>query len=293
MNATEKSVLLGAAVMAASIAAFAITPTTKVGEYSVINDRNPFGLVDPPPPKTDEKPKPPKEETPPPNVQLTGFFRNARSGKTVALFLVEKKKGEPKESYMWAVDEGDDGMKVLAINRDEKTVKLSVRGVESTITFSKPSPVATPTAPVLPIPGRPNQRIPNIPAAPNGAAPAGPRQFENMRAGSFGRSRTSSAAVGGAMPNRLSGVQANALQAIPSRNLRTVGGEAQTGAQTTPQQSLTPQEQAVLIELNREVIKQSGQIMPPLPPTPLTTPEDRARIIVQPNPGQGTPYPQQ
>ncbi len=45
----------------------------------------------------------------------------------------------------------------------------------------------------------------------------------------------------------------------------------------------------VLIEVNREVLQQGGSTtgLPPLPPTSLTTPEDRARIIVPPPPSTG------
>lgn len=48
-------------------------------------------------------------------------------------------------------------------------------------------------------------------------------------------------------------------------------------------------EQETLIEVSREVLRQTGAIstMPPLPPTSLTTPEDRQRIIAPPPPTTG------
>jgi hypothetical protein len=73
--------------------------------------------------------------------------------------------------------------------------------------------------------------------------------------------------------------------------LRVPGTANPAGAQQQ-MPALTPQEQEVLIEFNREVLKQTGQIniMPPLPPTSLTTPEDRVQIIAPSPPGG---YPQQ
>ena len=284
MNVTEKTVLLGIGVGLMACAVNAVPPAPKSGDYSVITTRNPFGLVDPPPPAPPkvEAPKPVEAE-PPPNVELTGFWRNSQRGKTVALFLVEPKKGEKKASYMWAEGEGDDGMKVLAINEAEETVKFSLRGVESTITFTKPKPAAAPVAGVAGrgAPGTPGRLQPRAPTV--GAAAVAPaqavQQFENARRGRFGQTGSTTSAVGGAAP--LPG-QAGGLQSVPVRNLRVPGNTLQGGQQAP---ALTPREQEVLIEVNREVLRQTGQIdiMPPLPPTSLTTPEDLQRLVAPPS----------
>ncbi len=51
----------------------------------------------------------------------------------------------------------------------------------------------------------------------------------------------------------------------------------------------TPLAGEVLIEVNRAVLQQGGSpnALPPLPPTSLTTPEDRPRIVVPPPPSTG------
>jgi hypothetical protein len=263
MNVTEKTVLLGLGVVLVTCAVSAVPPAAKSGDYSVIITRNPFGLVDPPPPPPPKvDPPKPVEAEPPPNVELTGFWRNSQKGKTVALFLVEPKKGEKKVSYMWAEGEGDGGMKVLAINEAEETVKFSLRGVESTITFTKPQPVAAPVA-----------------AAPGRGAPGTPGRLQ-PGAPSIGAGSTTSA-VGGAASYQTAAGQSGGLQSVPVRNLRVPGNMTQ-GDQQTP--ALTPREQEVLIEVNREVLKQTGQIniMPPLPPTSLTTDEDLRRLVAPP-----------
>ena len=298
MTATEKTVFLGLGALMVTLAASAVNPPSKAEEFSGIAKRNPFALVDPPPPvaaKVDEKPK--TEADPPPNVELTGFFRNSRKGKTVALFLVEKKKGERRDSYMWAVGEGDAGMKVLAINEAEKTVKLSVRDVESTITFSKPKPgAAVPGAGMQPGGARRAPGAPGVPVAGAAGMNQGAQQFETSHSKTLGRSASSVSAVGGALPSQSATRQADALRSVPPRTLRVPGNTTQMGNQPQGGQAqmeiLSPREQEVLIEVNRAVLQQSGQIglQPPLPPTSLTTPEDRVRLIVPP--GQGG-YPQQ
>lgn len=288
MNSHGKVLLLGLGTALCAFVASGVTPLQKVAEYGVIKTRNPLGLVDPPPPvvvKPDEGPK--KEAEPPPNVELTGLFHNSRKGKTVAMFLVEKKKGEKKESFMWSVGEGGEGMKVLAINESEKTVRLKVRELESTITFSEKKaaspPAVNPTvAGGARVPGQPVRN----PRAPGMTEPEA-QQIETTRRGGLGRSTSSMSAVGGAMPTRGNYPQANALNAVAPRTLKVPGTQQQAGGQADVP-SLTPHETAVLIEVNREVLKQTGQInlMPPLPPTSLTTPEDRARIIAPSNPYQ-------
>lgn len=289
MISTDKKTWLGLVVLTTSLAASGITPPDKATEYAVITERNPFGLVDPPKPQPiDTKPEPPKEAEPPPNVDLTGFFHNGRKGKTVALFLVEQKQdGKPvKKSYMWAEGEGDDGMKVLAINEAEETVKLSVRGVESTITFSEPKVAAA----AVPAAGRPNFKAPSVQRPPNNAnrfAPQnqGARKFQNSRSGSFGRPRTTSSAVGGAVAPQSTANNGNTLRSIPARNMRVAVGSAANNGQP-PAQTLTPDQQARLIEVNRLIQQQNGtdKLMPPLPPTQYTTPQDMQRIVVPPTP---------
>ncbi len=291
MNSNGKMVVSGLGALLFTLTAPAVTPPEKAAEYAVIGNRNPFGLVDPPPPpvKVEEVVK--KEAEPPPNVELTGLFHNSRKGKTVAMFLVEKKKGDKKESFMWSVGEGDEGMKVLAINEVEKTVRLKVQNLESTITFSEKkaaAPVAAPAVGGPRVPGQPGQPTRN----PRTAAMTEPevQQIESMRRAGLGRSASTMSAVGGALPTRSAAAQANALTPVSPRTLRVPGATTSQGNQPDVQ-TLTPREQEVLIEVNREVLRQTGQIniMPPLPPTSLTTPEDRAVIIAPPSPGG---YPQ-
>ena len=83
MNATAKSFCIGIGLSALTLPLVAVTPGAKVADYTVIGDRNPFGLVDPPPPVIPADPSAKKPDAdPPPIVELTGFFRDSRLGKT-------------------------------------------------------------------------------------------------------------------------------------------------------------------------------------------------------------------
>jgi hypothetical protein len=276
--------MVGTGLMVAG-AALAVPPSQKATEYSVITTRNPFGLVEPPPPPVQVVEPPKKEVAPPPNVELTGLFHSTRRNKLVAFFLVEKAKGEKKQSYSWGVGEGDDGMKVLAINSAERTVRLAVNNVETTITFNE-----KPVAPALPVPptgaGAPGRA--RVAPGVNNVIPtasATPQQYESTRRGGMGRPTSTMSAIGGGLPSQQA--QSSALQSVPTRQLRIPGNTTQLGGQPNVQQ-LTPVEQEILIEVNREVLKANGQtqFFPPLPPTSMTTPDDLSIILAPPSPGQ-------
>lgn len=259
----------------------------KAADYKVIIDRNPFGLVDPPPIKPVEPPKIIVETVPPPEVELTGMFRDSRKSRTYALFLVQEKGKPEKKSYMLAEGERQEGLQVISIDDKEAKVKIAVQGVESTITFSEKKTPAMPAG-RMPTPGAPTTTVNNLQQVPvPQVQPGGVQQFNTSRqGGQFSRSAGGVTAVAGGMqPSAQPGADNN-LQAIPTRPVRG--------------QSMTRQEQEVIIELNREILKQQRQqnpnqapVMPPLPPTSLTLPEDYQRIVVPPSPGGGPPVPGQ
>lgn len=270
----------------------AVNRTVKPEDYSIISQRNPFGLVDPPPPPPVKEPeKPPVEVEPPPNVELTGIFHHALKAKTYALFLIQERNKPDKRSYMWSVDEGDDGIKVLSIDQDEAKVKLSVRGQETTITFSAPK-----QAPGLPgVPGVPPAV--GMPAVPTAAA-GGIQQFGgDAQTGQFRGGRSTRTAVGGAIPIPQQGAAgANpTLRPIPGRQLRTAPLGANSSRIINNQPSLTVREQEALIELQREadILTGQGQFTPPLPPTSLTRPEILQEIVVDPLQSQVPALPNQ
>ncbi|HAV65617.1 MAG TPA: hypothetical protein DCY13_24985 [Verrucomicrobiales bacterium] len=285
MKTTVQPVLvcLGLGLLVSS--ALAVNRTVKPEDYAVISQRNPFGLVDPPPVIVPKEPEKKVEVEPPPNVELTGIFHNALKDKTYALFLVQEKGKAEKRSFMWSINEGDDGIKVVAIDQEEARVKLNVRGQESTITFAAPkqSPVA---AGVPPVPNAPAPNRPTIqPNAQTGIQQFGTEARTGLRGG-----RSTVSAVGGALPVQTPGAApGNSLQAIPMRSLRAAP-QAPTQADA-PQ--LSVREQEALIEINRAALQVTGQsqFFPPPPPTSLTTPQDLKMILVEPGQGGAPPVP--
>lgn len=257
-----------------------VNRSVKPSDYSAIEKRNPFGLVDRPKPQVIVPKVEPVEVEPPPNVELTGMFHDSLKNKTYALFLVQPKGETKKRSYMLSVGENQDGLKVEEIDRKSSNVKINLKGLQSTITYSEKK-VAT--APKTPLPQRPGSRAKprqisrRPPSSRQGlqtlSQPGARQSSISGKQGTFsGSGRSANVVAGGMSP---SGGQGGAgLRSIPTRQMRT-------------QQPMSRQEQEVLIEAQREVNKIQQQqspgavsIMPPLPPTRYTTPEDRQRIVV-------------
>ncbi len=237
--------------------------------YSVVAERNIFGLKDPPPPPSTEP-----EPEPPPNLKLTGITTIMGVPRALMKVQVPAKPPQPAkdESYiMVAGGPAQAGVEVLEINdsMDLKDVKVKVRqaGKEFWLTLEKSAaPKAGPVA-----------------AAPPGANPA---QVAAAQAAAQKLAAARASASGGVPPPGLPGT------AIPARPVRTAeaGGPGAPGAAGTGLQAAAPQvnrthvarnygltreEQVILIEANREMTIEDVALgnMPPLPPTELTRPE--------------------
>jgi hypothetical protein len=237
----------------------AVTPDSSANPYQGIVDRNIFGLRPPPPPPSNEPVKPPA-----PAVSLTGI--TTILGKKLAFMSVqvppkpgEQAKGGP-QSFMLGVGEREGEIEVIDIDEKAGTVKLNDYGVITNVPFAK---------------------LPNTPAAPvNTAGIPTPNPIPNM--GNPGvvpqRSIPGLPARTLRVPNQgLPGVGNNGAAALPG----LTGGTHSTSA--PPQQSappMTAEEDAILTEVNRELYRNDPRI-PPLPPTPITSPED-LRQIMQP-----------
>lgn len=246
--------------------------------YNPIVERNVFDLHDPPPP-----PEPKSTNAPPPNIHLTGI--TTILGKKQAYFMVQSAPmgGKPAQDKYMTLAEGQrqEMLEVLEINPKSKLVKISNSGNISTITFEtnkiafngNPGGAAgganfQPHVGGLQ-PAQPGGPAPNY--YPNNPAVAPPRPMRPTT--------TSDATPYGGAGGQYGGYQANASGNIASGYGNTAYNNYNNynqGVQNTARQPVAPvmdpEQQIVLMELQREATKQqvsTGQ-MPPLPPTPLS-----------------------
>lgn len=260
MTARILTLSVGALLLAGAARA-----TTPGNPYEKIPARNLFGLKDPPPPPSPESLKPP-----PPPITLQGF--TTILGKNQVLFKIAQPARPPQPaaelSKIMAEGEREGDVQVLEINLAERWVKFDNNGTIEVKNMkehaAKPGGgtgggVLVPTPSVVPQPGLMPAPSP-LPAA---------------------------AAAGGATTT-IPGMSARAsgLQSIPTRPTRfgpsatTTTGTATTGvgvsaAAPTPGQNwpperiMTPEEQEIMIEVERERNKNNPNY-PPLPPTSIT-----------------------
>jgi len=242
--------------------------------YLGISERNIFHLNPPPAP-----PDPVAAKLPPPKLFLTGIC--TLGGAKRALLKTAPQPGakgpDAGKEHSYTIMEGnrEDGIDVLAIDERLGTVKVRFENEVSTLNF-KDNAVAT-VNPVAPPPGTPPAGAPGFspgkPAAP-GPVPPGARGFSPGMPG-----MGSAANPPGNLPTAMNplGGTSGLGGGIPGAMGAYAGGPGMASpvmpgvpspAATTP--AMTSEEQAVLIELNRETLKATDPGAPPFPPTLLS-----------------------
>ena len=278
---SQKALACTLAILLIGGAARGITEGTDNNPFQRIVDRNVFGLRPPPPPPVTEPPK-----APTPKITLTGII--TMLGKKRALMKTPPppvKPGEPPQGeqyYTVGVGEQDREIEVLEIDEKAGKVKVKYSGGEPiSLNFvdNGAKPIAAAPAPGLPgtIPG-------HIPQLPNPAARpmipgTKPLPTRTLR---LPTPITSPGAVPGATgytpspgayvsPVR-SGIQVNAGAqnvTLPSFRLGTPStAQNQQAAQQEAPPSLSPEQQMVLMEVQREQNRNNPNF-PPMPPTAL------------------------
>jgi hypothetical protein len=228
--------------------------------YQGIVDRNVFGLRPPPPPPSTEPVRPP-----PPAVALTGI--TTILGKKLAFMNVqvppkpgEQAKGGP-QSFMLGIGEREGEIEVIDIDEKGGIVKLNDYGVITNVPFAK-----VPTTPSAPV------NVAGIPS-PNGGNPATnagipQRSIPGLPARTMRMGNGLQTATPNSTPNT-SGYQTAGLGAgTPAHNPSVPFSETR----------LSAEEDAILTETDRELHRNNPNY-PPLPPTPLTSPEDLKAIM--------------
>jgi hypothetical protein len=223
--------------------------------YDLIKRRNVFGLKDPAPPPANTN-----VSNPLPKILLQGY--TTATGIKLALFKLVPVKPDAatkEQSLILAEGQREAGVEVLHIDEKSGSIKFDNHGTVMTLNLErdglKPTAVATGAPPAV------AGNIPVPPALPN---PAG----------------QSPALPGAPQPAPLT----PGLKRIPSRVPRAPGGDAansltapsplpvpQSSQAPNQERPLSPEEQTVLMELERERANSNPQsTAPPLPPTALS-----------------------
>ncbi len=249
--------------------------------FNPIVERNVFDLHDPPPP-----PEPKSTNAPPPNIHLTGI--STILGKKQAYFMLQSapEQGKPaaQDKYM-TLSEGQrqDMLEVLEINPKSKLVKISNSGNISTITFET-NKIAFSAATGGGAAGNAAAHLGGTaqgggpaPYYPNTPASVPPRPMRPTTANSPGQYGGGAGQYAGGN-GQFGGYQASASGVAgggygnQAYNYNSYPNAAAQNPQVAAAPAIDPEQQIVLMELQREATKSAvanGE-MPPLPPTPLS-----------------------
>jgi hypothetical protein len=252
-----------------STGAQAIIPNPSGNPYQGITERNIFGLKPPPAP-----PGPEETKAPPPKIKLTGI--TTILGRKQALLLVEvpakPPQGAREESYILTEGQRDGDIEVLAIDEKAGTVKVDNRGTILTLDFVN-NGVKLPSTPGALPPGMIPMPIMNNPGPGvinpgNMPPPPGARQIPTRQLRGLSAPVDSSAATyPGGGPG--SGYPGSGYPGSASLGMGT--GFNADPRQTVPipdhSAGMTSEEQAVIVELEKERLQRAGdetfRLMPP------------------------------
>jgi len=226
-------------------------PATTGNPYALVVTRNIFGLN---PPVPVEAPSAPVE--PPVKIMPNGIMNVF--GKLQVLFKVAGKAPGKDDSYMLTEGQGKDDIEVIKIDEKAGIVTFNNHGVEQVLPLVAATTSSLPAAAAA-VAG--NSVIPGMPGAATSGT-SGAAGF-NAAFGSRPATSVSTPAAAGAPAN------ATNVRPVPTR----VGFHSD-------QPPVNPAAQAVMIEVQREQYKNSGDPTAMiLPPTDLTPAEDTGKGI--------------
>jgi len=254
--------------------AAANAPASSAFPYRAITERNIFGLKPPPPPGSVEPPK-----APAPDLNLTGI--TTILGRKQALLKAPAKAPQrPKdEYYILSEGEREGDIEVLAIDEVAAKVTLNNHGTVQTLDFVNnglkvPSGGAPPqvanAAPTIPSPIHPS--LPGLRQIPNRQIRE-PQVAGNQQASAGMNAGANYAGANYAGANYNSGV-GPAIDQGDNSEMAVTFNRRTPGFTRAPDFGLTPDEQSVLIEANRQQLLEAGrgEEASMIPPTDLTPP---------------------
>jgi hypothetical protein len=292
MRQPLKVTLFALCIGSLSVPVHAIVKDAEPNRYESIPDRNIFGL------KPIEQPQVSNQPPVLPKLFLTGIT-TILGNKRVLLKEVPP-TGSPgatnkEESLILTEGQREGHVEVLAIDEKAGRVRVNNSGNEMTLTFEKDgikqATPAPPTAPALP------GALPGAAPAPGQMNPALPGSQVNPPARQFpGRLRRGTAPAPGT--EAAAGFNAGAASWAPGGVLPpTGGGPTPPNAATPSLEGFTPEEQAIIQQVQREAASHDPGVAPQVAPAP-GTPAAGTRTVMPPgfnSPStvgpQGTPPP--
>jgi hypothetical protein len=274
------------AAVAGQISLEAIVPDAGVDSYQGIPERNVFGLR---PPPSQAQPEP--EAAPLPKITLTGITTILDSKRALMkVAAANPKKADPAKELSLILSEGqrEGDIEVLQIDEKAGSVKVRNSGAVMVLTFEKDG-AKLPATPLPP--GSPG--APQVPSALTGGQATNPYTLPAPNTGT-------PPPFPGRNPRR--GVPAPGVATANSGATYPVGGvPTPTGlpgtTASTPapasSQDLTADEQAIVMELQRQANPNTAALLPPTPLTPApATPQPVGSSVpattVPPIPGRPT-----
>jgi hypothetical protein len=259
--------------------AFSIVPDPNHEQYQTIPERNVFGLRPP-----TLQPGPTNSAAPLPKITLAGIttiLDTKRALMKVAPSSNGLKPGDPAKELSLILTEGqrEADIEVLLIDEKKGSVKVNNSGTVMVLTFEKdgaklPASSQMPGTPGVPSP-LPTTAASNHFAFPAPSLPGAPPSRGRRPAPTLPGVATGTASAIGGVPSP------TGVSAAPS--------PATTAS--TPQ-DLTPEEQTIVMELQRQANVNNAALIPPTPLTaPSTQPAEATAPAVTPSiplPGQPT-----
>jgi hypothetical protein len=247
--------LLGSVALCAT--ASAITPGAVTTRYEEIPQRNVFDLKQAPPP-----PQPAVTQTPPPQLILTGITTMLGNKLALLKALLPAKPGEPAREQSLVLTEGqqEGNIKVLEVNEQAGSVRVNDYGTVMTLTFAKNG--AKPLTTAAPTPNMPGSAAP-APSSP----PPTPINIYAPPAGNPAGGLTPMPTRIPRTPNPPAPESAPGSPSPPG----VMPSPAPTPAPQQPQTQLTPEEQAVLLQLEQALNKSNSAPAPAEGTSPLAT----------------------
>jgi hypothetical protein len=237
------------------VVAHAVTVDSSNNPYQSIVDRNVFALKPPPPPPDPEATKPP-----PVKITLTGIATLFGKRALLKSPAPPGKPGEPAKpelSYILAPGQREGDIEVLDIDEVGGNVKLRNAGVEVTLNIDKDGPKLAPTAPPPGVPGIPGA-VPPIPGA-RGIAPPTPTGNPGFTMPTRTLRLPPGGAGGGANTGGTSPLGTGYVPGVtPGYTAPQNSSLAQPQKNWPPEANVSREEQAILIEAQRQQLLQEG-----------------------------------